>query len=391
MMTAPEMQTSCVVLDHVDVVKDLRDELARLAELPGGASGIVQHPDWLLFELESRGTSASPHVVVARNEAGKVIGYAPFLAEPHHARIAIGERHLPIYRGHILRMLGSAVVASPPDRAAVEMMIAGALRDDASTRVIRIQESGLPNTFATALSNGRQRFTTVAANLLDQLNWTIQPQESAAAYLVAMESKRRNDLTRRLRNVYKKLGVQARLRVFEGPDDIDEYCRLMNQVYARSWHAGAQAIDWELPARRALFLQLAQHRRVIGHMLMLDSRPIAYVHGYRLGDCYLLDDTGYDEEFSALGVGSALVFQVVQDLLERYPGEVIDFGYGDNQYKRVLANRQAPCGSFYLVRGIRANACFHVIKPLRWVYRGLRHLHQGTRKTGRAAAQAGGR
>ncbi len=114
----------------------------------------------------------------------------------------------------------------------------------------------------------------------------------------------------------------------------------MNQVYARSWHADAVTIDWEQPERRALFARLAAKGQLVGHILMLGDRPIAYVHGYRLGGRYVLDDTGYDEEFSSLGIGSSLVFQAIQDLIERHPGEVIDFGYGDNQYKRVLANRQ---------------------------------------------------
>ncbi|SFS16788.1 Acetyltransferase involved in cellulose biosynthesis, CelD/BcsL family [Dyella sp. OK004] len=371
-MTLP--RPACVILDHADAVRHLRDELARLAERPGAASSIVQHPDWLLFELESREGAATPYVVVASGDNGKPIGYAPFVVEYHHARIAVGDRRVPIYQGRTLRLLGAGVVASPHDRPAAEASIAEALKRDRSIHVLRIRETELPNTLANAVSMGRAHFTTVQANLLDQINWTIEPQESLDAYLAGLGSKRRNDLTRRLRNVYKKLGEQAQLRVVDTPEQVDEYCTLMNQVYARSWHAEAVAIDWTLPARRALFRQLASERCLIGHLLMLGDQPIAYVHGYRLAGRYLLDDTGYDEAFAAHGVGSALVFQAVQDLLARYPGEVIDFGYGDNQYKRVLANRQVSCGALYMVRGVEARARFGMIAPLRWVYRGMRRV-----------------
>jgi CelD/BcsL family acetyltransferase involved in cellulose biosynthesis len=197
----------------------------------------------------------------------------------------------------------------------------------------------------------------------------------------SLGSKRRNDLTRRLRNVYKKLGDEARLRIFEAPDDVGEYCRLLNRVYARSWHATDLPINWEHPARHTLLRRMAGDRHFIGHLLMVAERPVAYVHGYRLGGHYLLDDTGYDEEFAAIGVGSALVFQVVQDLLARYDGDVIDFGYGDNQYKRVLANQEAPCGSLYLVRGAGPRARFRMIAPLRWIYRGVRRAQQARMRT----------
>lgn len=366
-------------MDSAAGLRSCRDELARLAETPGAASSIVQHPDWLLYELESRGAAAAPHVVVASDGAGRVIGYAPLLAHQHDARLALGQHQLSIYRGRALRLLGSGVVATAADRKQAERAIASALQLDRSVRVLRIQEAELPNSLALALSDGLQRFNVVAFNLLDQLSWTIPPQASSAAYLAAMDAKRRNDLTRRLRNVYKKLGEQGELKIYQAPASMDEYCRLMNQVYARSWHAQAVPTDWELPARRALLSRLADDQRVIGHLLMLGPRPIAYVHGYRLGGRYVLDDTGYDEEFAALGIGSALVFQAVLDLLDRFPGERIDFGYGDNQYKRVLASEQKPCGSLYIVRGVGASARFRLVQPLRWIYRNIRRMRRKVR------------
>jgi CelD/BcsL family acetyltransferase involved in cellulose biosynthesis len=375
MIVPPSTDIAAVLLDNAAGLVALRDELSALAQLPGAASSIVQHPDWLLYELHGRGAASAPYVLLVHDAGGALIGYAPFLNERHQARIAFGPRQLTIYRGRHLRLLGSGVVAAPEVRARVEDRVARALREDRTIRVIRVQETVLPNSLAKALAARRQGFRIVAANLLDQLNWTIDPQASAAAYVAAMDAKRRNDLTRRLRNVYKKLGDHARLRIFSTPGEMEEYGRLMNQVYAKSWHAEAHAVDWQAAPRLALFQRLAERQQVIGHLLMLGERPIAYVHGYRLGGRYVLDDTGYDEEFAALGVGSALVFQAVQDLLERHPGETIDFGYGDNQYKRVLATRQLACGSLYAVRGWRARASFRMITPLRWIYRLLRQLH----------------
>ena len=369
----------CETIRDAFAITGLRDEFAQLAEMPGAASGVVQHPDWLLCELEARGAAATAHVVVVR-DAGRIVGYAPFLLEDHAARIVLGKYSVTVYRGPALRLLGAGVVSIPDQRGRVEHAIADALAAEPAVRVVRIQETLLPNSFAAALA-GRSGFLCVTSNLLDQVNWSIQPQASLDAYLASLGSKRRNDLTRRLRNVYKKLGDEARLRIFEAPDDIDEYCRLLNLVYARSWHANDLPIDWEHPARRTLLRRMAGDRHFIGHLLMVAERPVAYVHGYRLSGHYLLDDTGYDEEFAAIGVGSALVFQVVQDLLARYDGDVIDFGYGDNQYKRVLANQEAPCGSLYLVRGAGPRAGFRMIAPLRWIYRGVRRVQQARTRT----------
>ena len=368
----------CEVLKTTVAIRDMHDALAQLAEQPDAASSIVQHPDWLQFELESRGSAIDPYVVVARNPDGQIVGYAPFLAGHHRARIALGARHITLYRGRTLRLLGACVVALPHERAQAEVAIAQVLAHDHALKVIHIQETVLPNTLAQALVDAGHSFKCVPFNLLEQINWSIAPQPSLAAYISNL-GPRRKKLNYALRNVYKKLGPDAQLRVFEAPEQIGEYCRLMNQLYAKSWHATVQSIDWELPTRRALFTQLARQQRLVGHMLMLGSQPIAYVHGYRLGGRYLLDDTGYDEAFSAHGVGSALVFQSVQDLIERHPDEIIDFGYGDNVYKRVIATDQAPCGALYLVRGPMARICFGMITPLRALYLWLRDRRERAR------------
>jgi len=370
-MTAPqEARLSCSVIGCAIALAESRTELVRLAETPGAACSIVQHPDWLAFELAWRGPTTMLHLVLASNGLGQVIGYAPFLAEAvHNVRLSLGSRRVLLYRGKVLRMLGDGVVALPADRELAEQLIAGALQRDGDIRVVRIQESDLPNSLARAMGQGQRPFATVSMNLVEQVARSIAPQASSAAYLAQLDGKRRNDLTRRLRNVYKKLGGQTVLRIFNEPDQVVEYTALMNRVYARSWHAEVLPIDWEMPERRALFRRLAEDRHWIGHLLMRGERPVAYVHGYILGARYVLDDTGYDEEFASLGIGSALVFETVLDLLDRYPGVTIDFGYGDNQYKRVLADRQRECGSLYLARGMWPRLGLSMVSLVRWGYR----------------------
>lgn len=364
------------VLVDAPALRELRDALSGLAELPGAASSIVQHPDWVLFELESRSDGTELHVVIVRDEAGTIVGYAPFLAAKTTTRIAMGKHAFPLHHGRTLRLLGAQAVAAPARRDEVERVIAQVIKDEPGARVVHLQEAELPSMLANRLTEGRAAFTCREANLLAQVKWIIEPQESLASYLAKMKSKSRKNLFRRVRNVYSTLGPETHLRIVETPEEVDEYCALMNQVYPRSWHADAQVIDWQLPARRELFRQLATRQQFIGHLLMLGGRPIAYVHGYRLGDRYLLDDIGYDEEFGKLGVGLALVFEAIQDLIERNPRQLVDFGYGDNQYKRVLGTRQTSCGSLYAVRGLWARACFNMITPLRWAYSVARRIQR---------------
>ncbi|HXO99168.1 MAG TPA: GNAT family N-acetyltransferase [Luteibacter sp.] len=367
------MNYLCTTLHTVEALRSLRDELAHVAELPGAASGIVQHPDWIEYEVVSRHDGTVPHVIVVRDGEGRVAGYAPLLAIDHTARLDVAGRRVKLYRGAALRMLGAGVVASDQERGIVELLVSRQLAGDPSVRVVRIQEADLPNRFATALSHGGG-FRTVAAHLLDQLHWSIDPQPSSEAWLAAMDKKKRADQTQRVGRAYRKLGGDAALRVFDRGEDMAEYCRLMNEVYARTWHHDDLPTDWEAPERVALFQRLADAGQLIGHIVLREGRPLAYVHGYRIGGTYLVDDLGYDEEVAKIGIGSVAVFQAVKALLDRFPGERISFGYGDNQYKRLLSTRAEPCGSLYVVRSTRATAGFHMYAPVRWLYRGLHRV-----------------
>ncbi|NID14852.1 GNAT family N-acetyltransferase [Luteibacter yeojuensis] len=372
------MNYVCSTLHTLDELRALRDELASVAERPGAASGIVQHPDWIEYEVVSRHDGTVPHVIVVRNGAGQVAGYLAMLAIEHTARLDLAGRRVRLYRGAALRLLGSGVVAGDDERDTVELVVTRQLAGDTGVCVVRIQEADLPNRFARALS-GHGGFRTVAANLLDQVHWSIEPQASSDDWLAGMGKKQRTDQVQRVGRAYRKLGGDAALYVFDTGESMAEYCRLMNEVYARTWHHDDLPIDWEAPERLALFRRLAGAGHLVGHVVVRDGRPLAYVHGYRIGGTYLVDDLGYDEEVAKIGLGSVAVFQAVRALIDRFPGERISFGYGDNQYKRLLSTRGDPCGSLYVVRPTRATAGFGVYAPVRWLYRGLHRVRADLR------------
>jgi hypothetical protein len=362
-----------VILHTVDELRAWRDELAAVAELPGAASGIVQHPDWIAFEVDSRHDGTVPHVIVVRDTAGHVIGYAPLLAIMHTARLDLAGRRVRLYKGAALRLLGAGIVAAEADRDTVGLVVTRQLMGDNDVSVVRIQEADLPNRFAEALSRGGG-FRTVAAHLLDQVQWSIEPQASSEAWLASFDKKKRGDLTQRVGRAYRKLGGDAALQTFDHPEDMPAYCRLMNEVYARTWHHADLPTDWEAPERVALFTRLAAAGQLIGHVVVKEGRPLAYVHGYLLGGTYLVDDLGYDEEVAKVGIGSVATFQAIRALIDRFPGLRVSFGYGDNQYKRLLSTRSEPCGSLYVVRSSGATAGFRMYAPVRWLYRGLHRV-----------------
>ena len=368
------MSLVCEVLRTRDELRAARDAMATLAEGQGHASSIVQHPDWVAYEIDGRDDGTQSHVVVVR-DGSDIVGYAPLLAALHVARLDLAGRRLDLYKGAALRLLGSGVVASPALRMPVSEAIAGQLAAERSLRVLRVQEAMLPDPLASALA-ARAGFRLVTAHLREQVHWIIDPQSSSEAWLATMDKKKRTDQVQRVGRAYRKLGGDAALHVYTRPEQMADYCRLIDEAYARTWHHAALPIDWQAPARVALFERLAASGQIVGHVVLREGRPLAYVHGYRLGGTYLVEDLGYDEDVAKVGIGSVAVFQAVRGVMDTHPGERISFGYGDNQYKRLLASRCEPCGSLYVIRSGSSTVGFHMYGPARWMYQSLRRLRE---------------
>lgn len=369
------MSLVCDILRTRDDLRATRDAMATLAEGQGHASSIVQHPDWIAYEIDGRDDGTQPYVVVARNEGGDIVGYAPLLSAPHIARLDLAGRRLDLYKGAALRLLGSGVVASASLRKQVSAAVATHLATERSLRVLRIQEAMLPDSLANALAT-HGGFRLIAAHLREQTHWLIDPQPSSDAWLVTLDKKKRTDQVQRVGRAYRKLGGDAALHVYTRPEQMADYCRLLDEAYARTWHHAELPIHWQAPARVSLFERLAAAGQIVGHIVLREGRPLAYVHGYRLGGTYLVEDLGYDEDVAKVGIGSVAVFQAIRGIMDTYPGERISFGYGDNQYKRLLASRGEPCGSLYMVRTGPATMGFHMYGPVRWMYQGLRRIRE---------------
>lgn len=338
-----------VLIGDAQSLRDHRTAISILADDPATGHRVVQHPDWIDFELLMRGAQARPAIVLVLRD-GEPLGYAPILRQVGTTSVELGPLRIPVRAGPYHRLLGADVVARPEHRGIVRGEVARVLREEAGCRVLHVQETPLPSALADAVC-AAGGFRAIQSNPSPQLIWSIAAPGSVDAYLKGFSSKRRKSLQSRSRGVRRDLGGEVDIACFDSAGGVDAYCRQLATVYARSWHAAAAPIDWEAAPLRAVLARLAGDGRLLGYILSVGGRPLAYVHGYHTGGIYEVDNIGYDQDYARHGVGSMLVFEAMLDFFARHPGSGVDFGYGHNVYKRVLANRSEQAGSLFLARG----------------------------------------
>ena len=97
--------------------------------------------------------------------------------------------------------------------------------------------------------------------------------------------------------------------------------------------------------------------------MFLEGEPCAFQYGVIYRGSYFLEQIGFDPKWKDLNVGTVLFLEALQDLCTDSGGaEVIDFGFGEADYKRSYGDKCWTDASFYLfaprVRPILANLIF---------------------------------
>jgi CelD/BcsL family acetyltransferase involved in cellulose biosynthesis len=77
--------------------------------------------------------------------------------------------------------------------------------------------------------------------------------------------------------------------------------------------------------------------------------PVAFEFGTQWQGTYVAEETGYDRALAECSPGTVLLYRYLDDLISRDPPRRLDFGPGDGEYKRLVANRQTLSGGVLLL------------------------------------------
>jgi Acetyltransferase (GNAT) domain len=165
-------------------------------------------------------------------------------------------------------------------------------------------------------------------------NWIyFCPGINAATYHSRLHPKLRNET----RRYPKRLAAEGRLTFHcIGSELAPEHIEAYRQVYSRSWKEPEIDADYH-PALMRMGAELGWLR--LG-LLYLDERPIAALFWLLRGRrCYALK-IAYDEAYRAFAPGNVLMWFMIERLMDVDHLEFIDFGKGDDAYKRNWSNRR---------------------------------------------------
>jgi CelD/BcsL family acetyltransferase involved in cellulose biosynthesis len=291
----------------------------------------TSHPDgdldYFLASAEARGVS--PYVTVVER-AGEPTGLAVAHLERTRFECRFGYR--PVYAPTltILRVAhGGLAVSADDQHDAVVAALDDALRQGIAD-VLVVPAVHVGSALETALLRIPRRRRPAPPS-----PWLHRRLELPGTYdelLARRDRKSRYNLRReasRLEQAHPTLTVE----LLREPGDFDRIFAMIEPIAATTYQRALGAGFADTLERRALVRQALERGWFRAWVLSIAGRPVAFWQGNVVDRTFFSSSTGYDPAFAKDGVGSYVQLRMFQDLCVDPEVDVVDFGWGDADYK----------------------------------------------------------
>jgi hypothetical protein len=221
--------------------------------------------------------------------------------------------------------------------------------------------------------------------------WAVDLPHGANPFLSTVSANERYNQRRRERRLMRDFSGAVRIDCVQAASQIDRLMRDAETVASRSYLRG---LGRGFVHTRALHRRLtmeAEKGLLRGHVLYLAERPCAFWIGAFRGRTFYSDMLAYDGDYAKYAPGVYLVMKVIEEVARtagaEEAGVLIDFGPGDQEYKRRLGNRVwqeetvhifAPGATGLCINAFRTGSalCLHSVRRLLRASETLRRLRR---------------
>ena len=134
--------------------------------------------------------------------------------------------------------------------------------------------------------------------------------------------------------------------------DVSDLTTAISTIYPNTWQYRRHGIAGSsYLCEPELWRFVADLGAMRTYVLWLFGKPLAYIVGTQYGGRLSVIDIGYDSTQPQLGPGIVLTYFMLEELIANNTPNLIDWGYGDYDYKRVFSTRCTSSTQVMLIAG----------------------------------------
>ncbi len=308
------------------------------------------NPEWLPLEAGSKpGATAA---ALALYEGQELVGMAPFLMRPWRWEARLAYRKVAAFPVRLADLCGDRPLC-PDDPEAYELLFRDAAKHGLPFDMMYLEALPVDSPLYRALAelDGTRSPVWRYMPRPPQPHWLLKTNDDFEKYLMTFPGDRRGKLRRRVRKLDKEAKEPVRVERVTTPAQIANFLAQVEQVSTVSWQGTKlQQVVRDAPEERAKLIRHAEKGWMRSYLLYVGERCIAFVIGAQESGIFYYDRIGYDPAWSQYAPGIVLFYKVVEDLHAHDKPGWLDFGTGDNNYKRLYGTESHACVDVYLLR-----------------------------------------
>ena len=206
------------------------------------------------------------------------------------------------------------------------------------------------------------KFLTVDKRLVDKERYWVEVI-SDAYFLAVPESVEHLNQQHSKKSIYNIKRAEKKFmqdfpcgdfKVLSSKQEISKYLRGVRVLFAERWKGRYVSLGWKkiniFNKFAQFYLELALHNRSRLFVLTDSSKVIAF------HVCIIKNNTLYvfqhavtpDEKYKKSSLGRIITYNLLKHIINNEPDiKVVDFMYGDNEYKRFWTNESKPVYCLY--------------------------------------------
>jgi hypothetical protein len=226
------------------------------------------------------------------------------------------------------------------------------LQSNRSVRIINFNEIRLDSdVYETLRANAVNscKLFTISEKL--ELETELVINSSFENFINGFKAKSRYTLNRNIKQFSDASKDEFAIKKVTQKKDIANFYQDLDKIYKNTWQAATFGYRQRCSASEiSLPMIAAEQGWYRSYILYLDSCPIAFAVGYQYQNTYYLDEIGYDLKYKNMSAGNFLIYSVIEDIMTNNVPQAINFGYGENLYKKIYGNTEVPATNLLLVK-----------------------------------------
>ena len=343
------------ILSSVQEIVDATEEWQTFLKKYAGRHSFWQDPYVIRFHHQSHEQSEPRIILLRRN--GKLECIAPCLISQTKFKLNFSVFNLPSPQVRILKIIDSDIVFAQTavKKKCLKTIFKSLKRLRANFDIIYLENlrdnSPIKNFFFDNRKDDFYNFKLKITSYKPEKARQHTLCDSYDAWLKTLRGKTRGKILRKVRSLYKNYPNQVNFTKITNTKCLPEFIKYLNELYPKTWQARTFGPKKRNSKNDNIFLtNIARKGWLRSYLLHISDKPVAFLIAFQYNDVFLHAECGYDPEFSKQGVGSVLNYLMLQDLYELNKPDELDFGFGENEYKKILGNRANNAFEAYITQ-----------------------------------------